>query len=89
MPTLIGDHQLQDFDQWFALFKENPPPAIGAWRVLRHADDPNRVYVIGEVADSEVDDVKAFFASDKMSTVLGQANDMSVRPIEFLWLHEV
>ncbi len=42
MATLIADHQLINFDEWFALFSANPPPAIGKWRLLRGSDDPNR-----------------------------------------------
>ena len=54
MPAVIADHLLNDFDQWHALFKESPPPATGTWRVLRDTGDPNRVYVIGEIADADV-----------------------------------
>ncbi|MGI9571160.1 MAG: hypothetical protein ACR2PH_15815 [Desulfobulbia bacterium] len=86
---MIGDHQLNDFDEWFALFRESPPPSIGTWRLLRGSDDPNRVYVVGEVSESEVSEVKAFFDSDKMKAVLAKANDMSQRPMEILWLNEV
>ena len=88
MPVLIADHHLKDFDAWFALFSANPPPQIGSWRLLRGVDDPNRVYVIGEVDASDVDAVNSFFASDKMQPVLAQANEISAAPIEFVWLDE-
>ena len=89
MPVMIVDQQLNDFDEWLAIFKTNPPPAIGTWRLLRGADDPNRVYVVGECAEHEVADVNAFFRSDKMAAVLGQANAMSARPMEIVWLNEM
>ena len=89
MPVMIADHQLNEFDEWFALFRESPPPSIGTWRLLRGTDDPNRVYVIGEVADSEVSEVNAFFETDKMRAVLGKANDMSKRHMDIVWLNEV
>jgi hypothetical protein len=56
--------------------------------MLRGADDPNRVYVIGEVDASDVDAVNDFFASEKMQPVLAQANEMSTAPIEIVWLDE-
>jgi len=43
MPVIIADHHLKDFNSWFALFKENPPPQIGSWQLLRDVDDLNRV----------------------------------------------
>jgi len=89
MPVMIGDHQLNDFDEWFALFSANPPPAIGTWRLWRGVDDPNRVYVVGEVRDSDVADVNAFFESDRMTAVLGQADAMAARPMEIVWLNDV
>jgi hypothetical protein len=89
MPIIIADHQLRNFDDWFALFTANPPPPVGNWRLLRGADDPNRVYVIGEVAGSEVDQVKAFMDSERMQGVFRQVNDMSDRPIAFIWVDEV
>lgn len=88
MPVMIADHHLKDFDAWFALFTANPPPQIGSWRLLRGVDDPNRVYVIGEVGTSEVDAVNAFFASEKMGPVLAQANEMSTTPIEIVWMDD-
>ena len=54
MPVMIADHPHKDFDSWLAVFKENPPPQIGSWRVLRGGDNPNRVYVMGEVDASDV-----------------------------------
>jgi hypothetical protein len=89
MTIMIADHQLNDFDQWFALFSANPPPSYGTWRLLRGADDPNRVYVIGEVRETDVDDVNAFFQSERMAAVLDEANAMSARPMEIVWLNDV
>ena len=88
MPVLIADHHLKDFDAWFALFKANPPPQIGSWRMVRGVDDPNRVYVIGEVDTSEVDAIKDFFASEKMQLLFAQINETSTAPIEFVWLDD-
>ena len=89
MPVVSFVHHLKDFDAWFALFSSNPPPSTGKWRLMRGIDDPNRVHVVGEMAASEVDDVKSFFESDKMKDVLGQANTMSTTPIEVIWLDDV
>ena len=89
MPVVSFVHHLKDFDEWFALFSANPPPDIGQWRLMRGIDDRNRVHVIGEMAASEVEGVISFFESDKMKSVLGQANEMSTTPIEMVWLDEV
>ena len=89
MPVAVIDHKLKDFDTWFSLFSANPPPDIGTWRLVRGIDDPNRVHVVGEMDASEVDAVKEFFASEKMSSILGQANEMSTTPIEWIWLDDV
>lgn len=89
MPVAVIDHKLRDFDTWFALFSANPPPSVGTWRLVRGIDDPNRVHVVGEMDASEVGAVKAFFATEKMSSVLEQANEMSTTPIEWIWLDEV
>ena len=85
MPVMIVDHHLKDLDSWFALCKENPPSQIGSWRLLRGVDDPNRVYVIGEVDAFDVDAVNSFFGSEQMQPVLAQANKMSTAPIEIVW----
>ena len=89
MAVMIADHQLNNFDEWITLFRANPPPSIGTWRLLRSADDPNRVYVIGEVRDSDVADINAFFQSDRMAAVLDEANAMSARPMDIVWLNDV
>ena len=89
MPVVVIDHKLRDFDAWFALFSANPPPSVGTWRLVRGIDDPNRVHVVGEMEASEVDAVKEFFATEKMSSVLEQANEMSTTPMEWIWLDEV
>ena len=88
MALLIADHHLKNFDDWFALFTSNPPPPIGKWRMLRGADDPNRVYVIGEVADSEVDAVNEWAASEQMQNVFGQVIEMSEVPLEIVWVND-
>jgi hypothetical protein len=89
MPIAVIDHKLRDFDAWFALFSANPPPSVGTWRLVRGIDDPNRVHVVGRMDTSEVDAVKEFFATEKMSSVLEQANEMSTTPLEWIWLDEV
>ncbi len=89
MPTLVADHHLKDFDQWFEVFSANPPPSIGRWRVLRGVDDPNRVRVVAEVEPSEVEAVKQFVESDEMKSVFEKVNEMSTAPLDFVWLDEV
>ena len=39
MPALVAIHRLKDFDEWMKVFKSNPPPQIGRWRLLRGTDD--------------------------------------------------
>lgn len=89
MPIFIADHRLKNFDDWTGLFKANPPPPVGQWRVTRSADDPNRVLVIGEVAAADVETVKTFLGSDRMQAVFRQVDAMSTAPIEFLQLEDV
>lgn len=88
MPMLIADHHLNNFDDWFEIFSSNPPPPIGKWRMLRGSDDPNRVYVIGEFADSEVDAVKQWMATEDMRNAFEQVNQMATAPLEFVWVKD-
>ncbi len=85
---LIADHHLKNFDDWIKLFTANPPPSVGNWRLMRGTEDPNRVYVIGDFATSEADDVRAFFDSEKMQDIFRQVDAMSNQPLEFVWLDE-
>ncbi len=89
MPVIVAVHRLKNFDEWFKLFKSNPPPKVGRWRVLRGSEDCNRVHVVAELASSEVQDAKDFLRSKHMQDVFKQVNDMSTAPIEFIWLEEV
>lgn len=90
MPIVIADHHLKDFDSWFQLFTDNPPPAaIARWRLLRGTSDPNRVYVIGEVDAANVEEVERFFASEKMQAAFAHVNEMSTAPMEIIWAEDV
>ena len=89
MALVVVDHHLKDFDSWLEIFSANPPPDMGRWWVARGMDDRNRVYVIGEVQESEVDPVKSFLASDRMQKVFAEVNEVSTSPIEFVWLEDV
>lgn len=89
MPIVVIDHKLKDFDAWFALFSANPPPQIGTWRMVRGSEDRNRVHVVGEMDASEVDAVKAFFASEIMAARLNEVNAMANAPLEWIWFDEV
>jgi hypothetical protein len=89
MPVVVVVHRLKNFDEWFKLFKADPPPKIGRWRVLRGSEDRNRVHVVGEVAASEVKAVKDFIASPHMQDVFKRVNAMSTAPQEFIWLEEL
>ena len=89
MPIVFAVHRLKNFDQWLKLFKSNPPPKVGRWRVLRGSEDRNRVHVVAELAASEVKDVKDFIQSKHMQDVFKQVNDMSTAPMEFIWLEEL
>jgi hypothetical protein len=88
MAILVADHHLKDFASWLNLFAANPPPMIGRWRLLRGIDDPNRVYVVGEMDDSEVGEVKKYFASEEMQEVFAKVNEQSTSPLEFVWLED-
>ena len=77
MPIVVFVHRLKNFDEWFKLFKSNPPPKVGRWRVLRGSEDRNRVHVVAELASSEVKDVGDFIQSKHMQNVFKQVNDMS------------
>jgi len=89
MPVLLAVHRLKDFDEWIKLFKANPPPKVGRWRLLRGIDDRNRVHVVAEVTESEVKGVKDFIASKHMQDVFQGVNAMSTAPLEFVWLEEL
>jgi hypothetical protein len=80
MPIFIADRRLKNFDDWIGVFKANPPPPVGQWRLTRSADDPNRVVAIGEVAASDVETVKTFLGSDRMQAIFRQVNAMSTAP---------
>ena len=89
MPTVVVVHRLKNFDEWIKIFKTNPPPKIGRWRLLRGSDDRNRAHVVGEVAASEVKAVKDFLGSAHMQDVFKRINAMSTAPLEFIWLEEL
>ena len=89
MPVLLAVHRLKDFDEWMKLFKSNPPPQFGRWRLLRGTDDRNRVHVVAELQESEVKGAKDFIESDRMQNVFRQVNAMSTVPLEFVWLEEL
>ena len=89
MPVVAAVHRLKNFDEWLKLFKSNPPPKVGRWRVLRGSEDRNRVHVVAELASSEVKEVKDFIQSNHMQYVFKQVNDISTAPVEFIWLEEL
>ena len=88
MPVAVAVHRLKNFDEWFKVFKSNPPPKVGRWRVLRGSEDRNRVHVVAELTASEVKEVKDFIQSKHMQDVFKKVNDMSTAPMEFIWLEE-
>jgi hypothetical protein len=89
MPVVVAVHRLKNFDEWFKLFKADPPPKVGRWRVLRGADDRNRAHVVGEMAESEVKAIKGFIGSQHMQDVFKRVNAMSTAPMEIIWLEEL
>jgi hypothetical protein len=89
MPIVVIVHRLKNFDEWIKLFKSNPPPKVGRWRLARGIEDRNRIHVVGEVATSEVKAVKDFIASQHMQDVFKRVNAMSTAPLEFTWLEEL
>jgi hypothetical protein len=89
MPVLVAIHRLKDFDEWIKLFKSNPPPKLGHWRLARGIDDRNRVHVVAQVEPSEVKSLKEFLESERMRDVFRRVNAMSTQPIEFIWLEDV
>jgi hypothetical protein len=89
MPIVVVVHHLKNFDEWIKVFKADPPPKVGRWRLLRGSDDRNRVHVVGEVAASEVKAVKEVLGSQHMQDVFKRVNAMSTAPLEFIWLEEL
>ncbi len=89
MPIFVAIHHLEDFDEWLKVYKANPPPKVGRWRLTRGVDDRNRVHVVGEVKPSDVNEVKTFLGSDRMQEVFRRVNAMSTAPVEFVLLEEV
>jgi hypothetical protein len=89
MPVIVVVHRLKDFDEWIKIFKADPPPKVGRWRLFRGSDDRNRVHVVGDVAASEVKVVKDFLGSQHMQDVFKRVNAMSTAPLEFIWLDEL
>jgi hypothetical protein len=89
MPVVVVVHRLKDFDEWIKIFKADPPPKVGHWRLLRGSDDRNRVHVVGDVAASEVKVVKDLLGSQHMQEVFKRVNAMSTAPLEFIWLEEL
>ena len=89
MPVVVVVHHLKNFDEWIKIFKADPPPKVGHWRLLRGSDDRNRVHVVGDVAASEVKTVKEFLESQHMQDVFKRVNAMSTAPLEFVWLEEL
>jgi hypothetical protein len=89
MPVVVIVHRLKDVDEWLKLFKANPPPKVGRWRLFRASDDHKRIHVVGEVAASEVKTVKDFVESKHMQDVFKRVNAMSTAPIEAIWLEEL
>jgi hypothetical protein len=89
MPVIVAVHRLKYFDEWFKLFKSNPPPKVGRWRVMRGSEDRNRVHVVAELAAWEAKEVKDFIQSKHMQDLFKQVNDMSTAPMEFIWLEEL
>ena len=89
MPVLLVVHRLKDFDEWLKIFKSNPPPKVGRWRLLRGNDDRNRAHVVAELQSSEVKGVKDFIEFDHMKEVFRRVNAMSTAPLEFIWLEEL
>jgi hypothetical protein len=88
MPVAIAIHRLKDFDAWIKIFKENPPPPVGRWRMLRGTEDRNYVLVVGDIGASDVNTVNDFLASERMQDVFRRVDAMSKAPIEFVWLEE-
>ena len=89
MPVVVVVHRLKNFDEWLKVFKTDPPPKIGRWRLLRGSDDRDRVRVVGEMAASEAEAVKDWLKSQHMQDVFKRVNAMSTTPLEFIWLEEL
>ena len=93
MPVVVVVHRLANFDEWLELFielfKANPSPKVGRWRVFRGMKDRNRVHVVGEVASSELKAVEDFLGSQYVRDVFKRVNALSTTPPENLWLEEL
>jgi hypothetical protein len=88
MPVTVAIHRLKDFNEWLPIFKENQPPPVGRWRMLRGTEDRNRAHIVGEIDAADVKTVRDFLASQHMQDVFKRVNAMSMAPVEFVWLEE-
>jgi hypothetical protein len=84
MPVVVVVHRLKNFDEWLKVFKADPPPQIGRWRLLRGSDDRNRVHVVGEVKASEVkaervDGAARIHLARRASTLVSQRHESNCR----------
>jgi hypothetical protein len=88
MPASRRCTSSKNFDEWFKSFYAIPHQklVVGGFSA---AANRNRVYVVAELASSEVKDVKDFIQSKHMQDVFKQVNDMSTAPMEFIWLEEL
>lgn len=89
MPTFVADHHLKNFDEWLKLFKANPPPPVGRWRVVRGIDDPNHVFVVGDVDEASVQKVNDFWHSERMTEIIRKVDAMSTAPLKSAWFNEL
>ena len=58
MPIVVAIHRLKNFDEWFKLFKSNPPPKVGRWPVA-FAQATDRMRRIGVLMPLAMDDPEA------------------------------
>jgi hypothetical protein len=87
MPLTIVSHNLKDFEAWIESFKSlPPPPTAGERRVLQSVDDPNRVVVIHEVAEDEVDALKQWISDNN---IVERNKELAAVPSEFIWANDV
>lgn len=83
----IASHRLKDFDTWIKHFKSLPPPqTVGKRRVLQSLDDPNRIIVIHEVAQEEVDGLKQWISENR---IVERNKELAATPSELLWATDV
>ena len=89
MPIIFGGHKVKDYATWRPYFDSDEERRIAhgvkTLKVLQHAEDPNHVFLLMEVADLEK--LQQFFNDPAMGPIMEKAGALE-RP-QFTFYNEV